>query len=98
MIAQYLAAISMTIAALLQLAVNRAPDLREPRASRAARRVLIAGLSLSAFYLIKMLIAGISVNIILLLGAILVGLAEIFFCLAALFPRFAEIHHKAEKT
>lgn len=98
MIVQYIAAVTLVIAAILQFAVSRAPDLHEPRANRAARRVLIAGLALSALCLVKLSIGGISANIIALLGAILVALAEIFFCLAALFPRAAKIYHEAEKT
>jgi hypothetical protein len=97
MIAQYVAIVALVIAVILQVAVSRAPDLQKSLTKRAARRVLIVGLALSALCFVTLSMNGVTVNSVALLGVTMVAMAEIFFCTAALFPHATEAHGEAEK-
>lgn len=85
-------------ACLMQLAVDRAPDIKDSHDNKAARRVLIAGLFVIFIYMAYMLWRGITPHILPLLGTLLIALAEIAFCVNRLFPTvFVTITHPGHR-
>jgi len=98
MIMQWVAVVLLTISVILQLAVDRAPDLTESPSRKASRRILIVGLGLSAACLWRLIWNGITADMIALLGAILIGLAETIFCAVALFPHSDNHNTPGEHT
>ena len=82
----YLTTILLAVAVVLQLAVDRAPDLKENRHSKAARRVLIAGLTCLLLWMVYRCVEGVWVHPIPLMCLCIIALAEVMFCVIALFP------------
>jgi hypothetical protein len=90
MILDYLCTASVVLAAVLQFAVHRGPDMQDREHSHRARKVLIAGLMLLAVHMLQQCIEGIAGNPVAVLGLLLVSLAEVTFCVSRLFPEIWE--------
>lgn len=86
MFLSYIFAVLVVLATLLQLAVDRAPDIHDSHDNKAARRVLIAGLGCMSLWTIHACFVGREVNPLAYFGMLLIVLAEIAFCINRLFP------------
>lgn len=87
MIFDYIATTALALSFVLQVALDRGPDLTEVLESRSARRVLIVGIGLILAYMLHKCYLGESSHPVPLLGLLLVSLGEIGFCVNALFPK-----------
>lgn len=76
------------LAFVLQLAVDRAPDIKDSHDNKAARRVLIAGLGMLAGWMVYRSWQGYPVHPVSALAVGLVLFAEVMFCVNRLFPDF----------
>lgn len=86
MIFQYFVIFVLLMAMVLQIAVDRAPDIKESHDNMAARKVLIVGLFVLIVYLCRLCWIGNGAQEVLLLGLFFVALSEVAFCVNRLFP------------
>lgn len=86
MIFQYFVIFVLLLAMLLQIAVDRAPDIPESHDNMAARKVLIVGIFVLIVYLCRLCWIGIDAQEVLLIGLFFVALSEVAFCVNRLFP------------
>lgn len=87
MILEYAITAAIALAFVLQVAVDRGPDVLDSRDSKSARRVLIAGLFIMLLHMLQVCYEGRSVLSLLYVGLLLLALAEIAFCVNRLFPK-----------
>jgi Na+/H+ antiporter NhaD/arsenite permease-like protein len=95
MIMQWAIAAVIAIAAVLQLAVERAPDIHDPPLKASARRIKIAALVIVSGYVGYAAWLGDAVQSVLGVGLALGSLAECLFAINRLFPELNnELSHR----
>lgn len=86
MIFQYIATFLLCLSLVLQIAVDRAPDITESHDNMAARKVLIVGLLLLCGHLIHLCWTGTDARQVPLIAVTMIAFAEVAFCVNRLFP------------
>lgn len=84
MILQILLTLLLLLGCVLQLAVKRAPELRDNDSNLPSRRVLIAGMFVLMLWLAYLTIEGQHLDPVPIIGIALMVLAEIMFCVTLL--------------
>ena len=95
MILQALVTVLLLFACVLQLAVRRAPELRDSAGNVSSRRVLMAGMFVLLVWLVYRTAGGDVLDPVPTLGVGLVVLAEVMFCMTRLLPGVSAVIGRA---